>query len=254
MISLGIVASTIGALNYLDKTDLVFSTNIMNLIIIVPFVTFSLLLTARNRIVGSFGKAWICFAVFAVSWSVGEIIWALDELVYKQDPFPSEANFFWFLGYPAYFIFALMYIKPFKNSISAKAIALTVIVSASLMAFLIYYAITDSSLSEFETMLLVSYPVADAICLAPTIIGFVLFFRGQVNSTWLLLLMGMFCFIVADSGFQIISQNEQYYTGHPIDILYLWAYVFFVFGIYHHLQMFRIRNQENRFNNQDNLK
>lgn len=254
MISLGIVASTIGALNYLDKANLVFSTNIMNLIIIVPFVVFSLILTVRNRIVGSFGKAWICFAVFAVSWSVGEIIWAIDELVYKQDPFPSEADFFWFLGYPAYFIFAMMYIKPFKNSISTKTISLTVIISALLMIFLIYYAIADSSLSEFETVLLVSYPVADAMCLAPTIIGFALFFKGQVNSTWLLLLMGMFCFIVADAGFQIISQNEQYYTGHPLDILYLWAYVFFVFGIYHHLQMFRMRNQKNRFNNQDTLK
>jgi hypothetical protein len=252
--SLGVIAAVIVSLNYFGQDGLALATNALNLGIIVPFATLSLILAARNKITGSFGKAWICFAVFAISWSIGEAIWAMDELVFEQDPFPSVADFFWLLGYPAYFVFAISYIKPFKNSISKKIIALAVSVSAALMAFLVYCAITKSELTEFETALLASYPIGDAICLIPTIIGLALFFRGQVNFTWLLLLVGMFSFVVADSAYQIISQTSQYYTGHPFDIVYIWAYVFFAFGIYHHITVFRVQNQERRFHDQQSLR
>ena len=243
--SLGIIAVIIGLLQYVGQEHLMLVSNVLSLVIAIPFIALSLFLVAKNKTTGSFGKAWICFAVFAVSWSVAEFIWAADELVYKEDPFPSEADFFWLLGYPAYFVFAMMYIKPFKSSVSSKTILLAASVSAALMGFLVYYATTKSSLPMFETILLSSYPIGDAICLAPTIIGLVLFFRGQVNFTWLLLLVGMFSFVIADAAYQILSQNNQYYTGNPFDVLYLWAYVFFVFGAYYHTKVFRVKSQLN---------
>jgi hypothetical protein len=252
--SLGVIAAVIGLLNVFGQDNLILASNALNLGIIVPFVAFSLILVLRNKTTGSLGKAWICFAVFAISWSIGEIIWAADELVLQKDPFPSVADFFWLLGYPAYFAFAILYIRPFRNSITTRIVVLAGSVSGALMSFLVYCAIAKSSLPEFETVLLVSYPIGDAVCLAPTIIGLVLFLRGQVSFTWLLLLIGMFNFVVADSAYQILSQDDLYYTGHPFDIVYLWAYVFFAFGAYHHLMVFRTRNNENRFYDQTNLR
>ena len=252
--SLGIIAAVIALLNYSGRDYLVFASNALNLAVVVPFIVLSVFLAVRNKISGSFGKAWICFAIFAVCWSAGEIIWAADELVFEQNPFPSEADFFWLLGYPAYFAFAILYLGPFKNSISKKILALAVSVSIALMAFLAYCANTKSELPGFETALLTLYPIGDAICLAPTIIGLALFFRGRVNFTWLLLLVGMFSFVVADSAYQIISQTGNYYTGHPFDIVYIWAYMFFVFGLYHHIGVFRTRNQENKFYDQTSLR
>ena len=253
-VSLGVIAAVIGILNVFGQANLILASNALNLGIIAPFVAFSLILVGRNKTAGNLGKAWICFAVFAISWSIGEIIWAADELVFQKDPFPSVADFFWLLGYPAYFAFAILYIRPFRNSITPKTIALVTSVSAALMAFLVYCAIAKSDLPAFETALLATYPIGDAICLAPTIIGLVLFLRGQVNFTWLLLLIGMFSFVVADSAYQVLSQDDLYYTGHPFDIVYLWAYVFFAFGVYHHIKVFRTKNQENRFYDQTNLR
>lgn len=254
VLSLTAVAVVIGSLNLVGKTYLVFATDVLNVIIIVPFVVFSLILAVRNGFRGNFGKAGICFAIFAIAWSMGEVIWAIDELVLNKKPFPSEADYFYMLGYPAYMVFAVLYIRPFRSSISAKTIALAVGISAILMGSLVYYAITNSDLPQFETILLAAYPVGDAICLIPTIVGLSLFFRGQVNFTWLLLLVGMISFVVADSAYQIISQTSEYDTGNPIDIVYLWAYVFFLFGAYYHLQVFRARNAKDRFNDQESLR
>ena len=237
-----------------DKYNLMVATDVMNVIIVIPFSIFSITLAIKNRNIGSLGKAWVFFAIFAVSWSAGEIIWALDELVYKNDPFPSSADFFWMVGFPAYFLFAIMYLGPFRDSISKKTTLISASVCAPLMGFLVYCAITKSTFPLFETVLLTAYPIGDVLCLVPTIIGLALFFKGQVSFTWLLLLVGMLCFVVADSGYQILSQSDQYYTGHPIDIAYLWAYAFFVFGAYHHIKIFKSRNQENRFNSQENMR
>lgn len=254
LLPLSVVAAVIGILNYYDRESLMIATNVMNLVIVIPFVALSLMLVARNGASGNLGKAWICFTVFAVLWTAGEIIWAADEIIFKNDPFPSLADLFWILGYPFYFVFAIMYLKLFRNSISKKTILLATSVSMTLMGFLVYCAIAKSESPQFETAILASYSVGDALCLIPTIIGFVLFFRGQVNFTWLLLLVGMFSFVIADSAFQIISQTGEYYTGHPFDVAYLWAYVFFVFGIYHHNRIFRTRNAQNKFNDQEKLR
>lgn len=237
-----------------DQYGLMVATDVMNAIIVVPFVALSITLAIKNRNIGSLGKAWIFFAIFAVSWSIGEIIWALDEIVYQNDPFPSSADFFWIMGFPAYFLFAMMYLGPFRDSISKKTIMISASVCVPLLGFLVYLAITNSAFPLFETILLAAYPIGDVLCLVPAVIGLALFFRGQVSFTWLLLLVGMLCFVVADSGYQILTQNEQYYTGHPVDIAYLWAYVFFAFGAYHHIKIFKGRSQENRFNSQENMR
>lgn len=254
IVSLCLVGIVIGVLNFYQKEPLMIVTDIMNVIIVIPLVVFSLILVVKNRLIGSLGKAWLCFTVCAISWSVAEVIWALDEVVFKQDPFPSSADFFWLVGFPFYLAFAFLYLKPFRNTITVKTIVFAVCVSAVLMGFLIYSALSNSELPQFEIALLVSYPVGDAVCLIPTIIGFVLFFRGQVNFTWMLLLVGMFSFVIGDSAYQILSQNDQYYTGHPSDIVYLWAYVFFVFGVYDHNRIFRTRNAQNKFNDQEKLR
>jgi hypothetical protein len=81
-----------------------------------------------------------------------------------------------------------------------------------------------------------------------------LFFSGKVNFVWFLLLLGMLSFVIADTGFLVLSLDEEYYTGHPIDILYLWAYLFFLFGSYHYLRIFKKRGKEDQFDNQENFR
>ncbi len=97
---------------------------------------------------------------------------------------------------------------------------------------------SNSSLDWDEKALANSYPVLDSISLVPVILGIAIFFRGAVHFTWILLLLGMLCFVASDLGYLYFSLNDSYYTGHPIDIPYLWAYVLFAFGIMGYLKVF----------------
>lgn len=228
------------------------------LFFIVPamLIILSIIITIRFRVNGYHGKAWIMFAVFVTFWFVAEQIWMVYDLIYNIDPWPSEADFFYIGGYPFLFTFSILYLKPLKKTISKKLILSASILSIASVAPAVYVAYdTDSETDPFEAAVGISYPILDAFVICPAIMGVMLFFRGEVNFLWSLICIAIMLNVIADTGFLILAMDESYYLGHPIDILFLWAYVMFSFGIYHHLVIFRKHNsKENLYYDQEKLR
>lgn len=238
--------------NYFGKDYATATSDLANLFITTPLLFTSVLLSIRDRGRGDLGKAWVCFAAAIVLWFVAERIWMIYDLA-GGAPWPSEADYFWLAGYPVYLGFTFFYLRPFRSSISKtlmfSASAVTV-VAAGFLASLVF----EKESFSIEAMLGAAYPVLDTVSITPIIIGLVLFFRGQVSFLWLCLLVGMLCFVVADYGFLFLSLDEEYYSGHIIDISYLWAYLFFLFGTNGYAKTFRMRSKDNRFNDQEKLR
>lgn len=203
-------------------------------------VVLSILSVKRHGIKGSHGKAWISFAIFSAMWFIAEQVWMILELFYNQKPFPSIADFFYIAGYPAYFLFAILYLKPVKNAITKKMIIVSSLIAVAILVINLYMAFENNSGEDQLAIALGAfYPVVDAIVLAPALIGVTLFFGGKVNFLWSLMLIGIIIEVAADTGFQYYSLDNSYYTGHPVDILFLWSYILFSFGVYDHLKIFK---------------
>lgn len=202
----------------------------------------STIIAVRNRLTGYHGKAWALFACALIFWFVAEVIWAVYQQVYHKDPWPSEADFFWIAGYPLYFGFLMYYQRPVKKSITKKIVVYTTLISVSILALLLYNGYNENlQLNNFESILGLSYPTLDAFVLIPVLVGVVLFFGGKVNFMWVLMSLGMLCFIVSDMWFLITDINDSYYPGHPLDLLYVWAYVLFSFGVYDSMKIFHTK-------------
>lgn len=231
-------------------------TNLIFVPVPASVMILSGILIKRNGLTGSHGKAWIIFTIFSVLWFVAEQVWLVNELVYKEKPFPSSADFFYLLGYPFYIIFSLLYLHPFKNIISKKMIVITSMIAVAVLVPNLYMTLDNNSdESEFAIILGAIYPIADAIVLIPSMIGVTLFFRGKVNFLWSLLLIGMLVEVVADTAFQYFSLDDSYYTGHPVDILFLWSYLLFSFGLYDHIKIFKkSHDKKNTFDNKESLR
>lgn len=204
------------------------------------FVILSIIISSIFRKTGNHGKAWLVFTGTAISWFIAETTWTIYELVYHTNPFPSYADAFYIAGYPFLFLFSILYLKPFKKLISRKIILSTSLIAVTVLIPSLYMTIESSSdESKFAIVLGITYPVADAIILIPAMIGIFLFFRGEVNFLWTLLLIGILFEVIADTGFQYFTLNDSYYTGHPVDILFIWSYIMFSFGVYSHIQIFK---------------
>jgi hypothetical protein len=204
------------------------------------FVILSIMISSRFRKTGNHGKAWLLFLGTAISWFIAETTWTIYELVYHLNPFPSSADAFYIAGYPFLFLFSIYYLKPFKKLISRKMILSTSLIAVSVLIPSLYMTVDNNSdESKFAIALGATYPIADSIVLVPALIGIFLFFRGEVNFLWTLLLVGILFEVIADTGFQYFTLNNSYYTGHPIDILFIWSYIIFSFGVYSHIQIFK---------------
>lgn len=242
---IGIALIVIGA-NVAGQEFSILLGNYLYIPITGSFAALAVLTSIRFGLKGKHGKAWILFSIFAVSWLIAELTWFTLEIVLGIDPYPSIADFFWFLGYPFLFFFSLFYLHPVKTAISQKILYSAIGISLILLIPMLYVTLTleDSSTPFIEVALAAGYPIADAIVLVPAIIGVALFFKGKVNFLWTLMLLGILSQVVADTLFFVTELNETYFTGHPIEITFFWSYILFSFGLYNHLKIFR-KNTEN---------
>ena len=118
--------------------------------------------------------------------------------------------------------------------LGATAISIAMLIPSTYMAYDL-----DPKVSLLSNVIATSYPILDSIILIPALIGIVLFFRGEVNFTWSLVCVGIVLQSVGDSGFQVATFTNTYYTGHPVDILFLCSYIFLSFGVYDHIRIFK---------------
>ena len=98
----------------------------------------------------------------------------------------------------------------------------------------------EEELDDLTIFLYAIYPILDGVILAPSIIAVMLFFRGQVNFLWTLVLLATLLDILANTLYLIFAVEESYYPGHPVDVLYLFSYTLYAFGVYSHIKLYRI--------------
>ena len=235
---------------HIGKETAIVFTNWIFVPIPGAMLVLAIISAKKHGSTGDHGKAWIAFAIFAAFWFIAEQAWLVEELFYHQKPFPSGADFFYITGYPAYFIFAMLYLKPFKSLITKKMILFASLVGVAVLIPSTYWTLEDNSdEGQFSIIMGAVYPICDSIVLIPAIIGMRLFFGGQVNFLWSLMLVGIIVEVIADTGLQYFSLDYSIYTGHPVDILFLWSYILFAFGIYDNMKVFN--SKMNSYNNKD---
>ncbi|MFB5604684.1 MAG: hypothetical protein ACE5R5_06175 [Nitrosarchaeum sp.] len=200
---------------------------------------------------GMHGKAWVLFTLAIATWYIAELLWVEQE---SSDFVDSElyANIFWFVGYGLYFLFGIMYLKPFSHQISKKNILATSFMILPIL-FTVIYTIEPQFYTS-ENILNASYPIADSIMLIPSILGTMLFFKGRVKFAWSTIFFGMIVFVIADYGFMYFNYIEEYYAGHVTDLLYIWAYAILIIGVIANLNILKRTNKNTPFNDQSTMR
>ena len=241
-ISLFAIAVGILITNLISQYTATVFTSLSYIVTAGSFLVLALIMTVKTRGIGSHGKSWIFFALFAISWFTAEMVWYVYELILEIAPYPSIADALWLIGYPLYFLFLMYYLKPFKNAISKKMIILSSICSIVFLTFAFYVSYdTELEPTGIENILALSYPLLDAIVFVPALVGVMLFLTGKVNFLWTLMCLAIVCVILADIGFFLATLEDNWYSGHPIEILFHWVYILFAFGLYDQFRVFKTK-------------
>lgn len=241
LITLILISSVNLIANHLGQNIAVLVGNLVYVPLVTSLLIISSVMMFKSGFVGKHGLAWIVLVWCSASWFIAELTWIFYELVLETDPFPSLADVFYILGYVFFFMFLLLYIEPVQKAITKKMILFASLISLSvLIPSLLVSSYSESEIPFFAAILAGAYPVADSLIIIPSLIGIVLFFRGKVNFMWTLVCLGILSMFIADIVFLFAQLDEWYYTGHPLEILFYFAYVLIAFGVYYNMKVFSI--------------
>ena len=110
----------------------------------------------------------------------------------------------------------------------------------------------NSDIDGITFLLAIAYSILDSIILVPALIGIMMFFKGEMNKLWTFFSLVIVSLAAGDTGFLLTQMNGSYYTGNPVDILLMWSYVLFSFGVYSQYKLFS--NKKNFFEGKKELK
>jgi hypothetical protein len=240
---LGITALVLLA-NFIGQDVAENITNWISIILSSTVMFFSFFMVSKYGIKGNHGKAWILFMLFSAYWFCAETVDVLYDVVLGVDAWEYADDFFYITGYQLFFASLVFYLKPFSKQISKKMVMSISIISVSLLIPSMMMIIDSGSIDK-NFLILLSYTILDSIILIPALIGVILFFKGGVNFMISLLCLGIITQIIGDNSVLFLSLQNIYYPGHLAEVLFLWTYAMFAFGLSNQIGLFNEESDDN---------
>jgi hypothetical protein len=175
--------------------------------------------------------AWQFILIGTILDFLAESTYGILEIGFSVDmnaTFPSLADLFWCPSYIAYFTGLIMLFNGYRKSgfplgnikIQALLSLLYVLLSVSVVYFLLIPIIQDGETEFLTKVFSLYYPIGDIITVAMAII--LLFFISQFGSglitmPWKMLALGFFFFSVSDLLYSYLGWNDTYGSGNLID-------------------------------------
>jgi hypothetical protein len=173
---------------------------------------------------------WILLTVGIALYFLGEASWGYIELVMGIEvPFPSIADLFWLVAYAPLFAGLLLIYRRLSVKLTAYERAIFVGCGLFLIfisfAFLLRPIIQSTDIGAMEKFLDLAYPTLDIFLALPALAVLLIYGRGLLGRTWLLIGLGFLFFTVADLLFSYLTWTEKFRTGSLVDLLWLAGYV-----------------------------
>lgn len=236
---LGITSVVLFA-NFVSQEVAYHTTNWFSITLSSFVLALSLFMVSKYGLKGNHGKSWILFMLFAAYWVCAESIDVMYNVLLGIDAWEYADDFFYVVGYQLFFASLIFYLKPFTKQISKKLLISVALICMILLIPSLGMIINLKPESiDGNLFILVSYTVMDSIILIPALLGVILFFRGGVNFMVSLICLGIISLIIGDNSTLFLTLQNNYYPGHLVDVLFLWTYVMFAFGLSNQIGLFR---------------
>lgn len=180
---------------------------------------------------------------------IGDLLWLIAE-IFLGDlvPLGGYPDLVWGLAY-IFLIFSLIYFISISFRPS-KSTTYVVILMAIIIGGGILYQDVNEDLEEgsfnFNHSLQDSYILYDIVSLFLVLylIWPIIFSGTRFGLHWIILGAGILTRLFYDQIFANMSQNGTYYTGHPVDLLYVLFYLFALFAFYIKSKDFEVENDK----------
>jgi len=186
---------------------------------------------ASARTSGRTRVAWGLFALSALSWAVGEVVWSVYEVgMGVEVPFPSLADAGFLVAIP----FAVAGVLAFTSAPTRLATRGETVLAGSIVALSLLFVAWAAGLSNVYAtstqslatqVIALAYPVGDIIIATTLVVALRRARRADVGRM-LLLIGGLACNALADSAFAYMTANGTYgVLGSALDTGWVVGYL-----------------------------
>lgn len=206
----------------------------------------SIVVVARQKVTGIFGRAYLALAVGLVLWLAAESVWGYYEHVLQiERPFPSIADALWLSAYGPIGFHLFSMARFYGRGVGRYKIAA---VTVGMSIFLALYIISLSSVSELQgegaelgMAISIAYPLLDTALFMPAILIVLNSGKGYLTSIpWIFI--GWISLGIADTllGLTQVQHFAQQFAGSDfmINTFYVIAYLAMAAGLWWYNRFF----------------
>jgi hypothetical protein len=181
------------------------------------------------RLRGSKGEntVWLLLSLGLLLWLGGETLWLYLENTLQEVPFPSVADVSWLVGYPVLFAALFFEYKRLDVDLGRKrkvsVLALVLVAAVVMIWALLYNIAVSDEVSLTEKFLDLAYPIGDLALLYVALLLSFVYLGGRLGRSWILISAGFILFSFADLAFSYLTWEELYWSGHPVDLLWIFG-------------------------------
>ena len=169
---------------------------------------------------------WWCFAAGQLLFVIGDVLYAVIDVVLHQSPFPSVADGFYLGGYPVLAVGLLILIRGRISGRDRAGLIDAAIIATGLgllsWTFLMKPIAADPSLSLPERLISLAYPLGDVLLLV--MVARLATSPGARTAAYRLLGVALLLLLGADIGYAVLNLVSSY-EGGLIDAGWLLSYV-----------------------------
>jgi hypothetical protein len=179
---------------------------------------------------GSYGRVYQGFFVAISVLFIAQIVDLVDE-VFLNRPIPetSSASVFYVVGYVIAIVTLARCLWLFKGSLTGVDLVFSFLVGLLPAAagnwFLLTPFGTQHSLDLLTDVTISTYLILGGILMMLTVSMLMIFRRGKLAVSWSWIGFGFLLIALANDVFALGLAQGWYYSGHPVELIWLWGFV-----------------------------
>jgi hypothetical protein len=190
--------------------------------------------TALTHLRQRLRRVHIGFFLAILLWFVGEFTWLTYEVILGvKVPYPSVADVFYLAGYIPALVSIIGFMAIFRKLVTFRKKVLSALVGLLIIGttgVLLLHPLSISSSPTFVKAFDLAYPLLDAVLMALVMMRLIAFVGTSLGRPWVWIFGGLLSYSFADIMFSWGTLTHWYYSGHPIELLWLYGYLVIALG------------------------
>ena len=155
----------------------------------------------------------------------------------EVDPYPSPFDFCFVIGYGFMIAHISLNVKYFKSKLGIGTKAMLVLIPVFVTSIYITTAYLEWGEYEelpFDLFWGGMFALGSSTTLALAIVGVGVFRHSILKEVWLLLLAGIFLYMVSDVWYYYLETLEKYYSSHVVNTIWVAAFLVMTYALIKH--------------------